>query len=136
MPITMPNTMPITKPNITIDESLKESVAQQHDDESQVIVHCYYPESAFESQIRIWPSTFLIDLKGGTPSKLLLVDNISIMPQWTFLPPFKGHRFTLYFAGLPKSCSAFDLVEEIPEPGAFIVRGIPRNQTDVYHLHL
>lgn len=128
--------MPILKPNITIDESLKEAVAQQHDDESQVIVHCYYAESAYESQIRIWPSTFLKDCQSGTPSKLLLVDNISIMPQWTFIPPFTPHRFTLYFAGLPKTCSVFDLVEEIPEPGAFIVRDIARNKTDVYHLYL
>lgn len=126
----------IIQPQITIDENLKESAIASVEEESQVIVHCYYPESPFGSKLRIWPSTYLIDQHSNHRSSLLLVHNISIMPQWTYIKAFQPHRFTLYFAGLPRQCTAFDLVEEIPEPGAFIVKDIQRNNEDVYHLYL
>ena len=43
---------------------------------------------------------------------------------------------TLYphFSGLPRSCTSFDLIERIPEPGGFEVRNIGRNKTDVYEV--
>jgi hypothetical protein len=40
----------------------------------------------------------------------------------------------LIFSALPKDCSHFDLIEEIPEPGEFRVSNISRNKSDVYHL--
>lgn len=119
-----------------IAEITKKSLQAVPDNESQVIVHCYYPKSPFGSKIRIWPSTFLVDKHSDHKSQLLLADNISFMPQWTYILPLKPHRFTLFFSGLSKQCSEFDLVEEIPEPGAFIVNNIQRNQEDVYHIYL
>ncbi len=119
-----------------IDEKTKISLQTVTDNESQVIVHCYYPQAPFGSKIRIWPSTFLMDKHSNHKSQLLLADNISFMPQWTYIMPRKAHRFTLFFSGLSKECTVFDLVEDIPEPGAFIVNNIQRNQEDVYHIYL
>jgi hypothetical protein len=42
----------------------------------------------------------------------------------------------LIFEGLPKTCNAFDLIEQISQPGGFAVSGIPRNEKDVYHVNL
>lgn len=130
------NNSSISTPTIHIDEVIKESLQTQQDNESQVIVHCYYAECNYLNRIRIWPSTFLIDTNEGGRSALLFAENISFMPTWTFIPPHKRHRFTLYFSQLPKTCTQFDLVEEIPEPGAFIVNNIQRNREDIYHLYL
>jgi hypothetical protein len=30
----------------------------------------------------------------------------------------------------------FDLVEEIPQPGGFVIKNIRRNETDVYHIDI
>jgi hypothetical protein len=38
--------------------------------------------------------------------------------------------------GLPKKCTVFDLIEEIPEPGGFYIPNIQRNNSDVYHLEI
>lgn len=119
-----------------IHEIAKKSIEEQKENESQVIVHCYFPESPFGSKIRIWPSTFLLDQDSEHRSSLLVAENISFMPTWTYILPLKPHRFTLIFSGLSKECTRFNLVEEIPEPGAFIVNNIQRNREDVYHLYL
>jgi hypothetical protein len=63
-------------------------------------------------------------------------ENISLAPEWTLIPDNKLYRFLLIFDALPRGCSAFDLVEEIPQPGGFHVEGIVRNQTDVYHVDI
>jgi len=47
-----------------------------------------------------------------------------------------GKGFTLIFQGLSKGCQLFDLVEEIPQEGGFAVRGLLRNSSDVYQVHL
>jgi hypothetical protein len=55
-------------------------------------------------------------------------------PVWTQIPDGREYAFLLIFSGLPKSCKQFDLVEEIAEPGGFLVRNISRNDTDVYQI--
>lgn len=105
--------------------------------EQQVVVHCRFRHSVFYfPQVRIWPSTFLIPKDSSSTSRLLQTFNISFYPEWTEIKPHKIHEFTLIFEGLPKDCTAFDLVEEIPEPGGFYVVGIARNPSDVYHIEL
>jgi hypothetical protein len=42
----------------------------------------------------------------------------------------------LIFAGLSKAVKVFDLVEEIPQPGGFVIKNIRRNETDVYHIDI
>ena len=68
----------------------------------------------------------------GARKKLLQAYNISSFPIWKMVN--SGHRFTLIFEGLDKSCKIFDLLEDIPEPGGFNIKNITRNTTDVYWL--
>jgi len=103
---------------------------------SQIYVHCHFTNGPSESGIRIWKSTYVIDRVSGIKGELLHAENITIAPEWTWLPPGKEHHFLLIFAGLPSSCTAFDLVEDIGEPNGFYVGGIPRNSSDVYHVYL
>lgn len=121
---------------ISIDDKLKEEIKNNHGEESQVIVHCHYEAHPHDMLIRIWPTTFLIDVSNGHKSTLLFAENISIMPDWSLAPANRPFHFTLYFTGLSRECSLFDLVEEISQPGAFIVRNIPRNKKDIYHVYL
>lgn len=107
------------------------------EEEKQVIVHCsFLNDNMIGNLIRIWPSTYLIDPITGSRSRLLFWDNISVFPYWTEVPPVKEYRFTLIFSGLRGDCEVFDFVEEIPEAGGFMVKGIRRNETDVYSIVL
>ncbi|MBU3676079.1 MAG: hypothetical protein FGM54_02720 [Chitinophagaceae bacterium] len=123
-------------PLISIEDELKESIQNQQDLEKQVILHILVPARRYFNQLRIWPSSYLIDCQSTHQSKLLWAENISIMPTWTFIFPYQETRFTLHFEALPKSCSQFDFIEQIPEPGGFEIRNIIRNRTDIYHLTL
>lgn len=102
--------------------------------DSFVYVHCYFQNEWKDALVRIWKTTFLVDQGSGVKSGLLHAENISIAPLWTLIRDNSVHSFLLIFAALPKSCSRFDLVEEIPQPGGFHVTNIPRNQNDVYHI--
>lgn len=86
--------------------------------------------------IRIWKTTYLVDRGSGSKSKLVHAENISFAPEWTLVPDKKPFRFLLIFDALPRTCSSFDLVEEIPQAGGFHVEGIIRNKTDVYHVDI
>lgn len=125
-----------TRPIITLDEELKFEIEKNCDIEKQVVIHIQINPSPFINQIRIWPSTFLIDLHSTHRSQLLWVHRISIMPQWTIIPPYTKREFSLFFSALPKSCTRFNLLEEIPEPGGFEVQNIIRNTQDVYYLEM
>jgi hypothetical protein len=105
--------------------------------EQQVIVHCQInPGHAWEPKLRIWPSTYLIPKRGTSKAKLLQAKHISFYPEWTPIRRLFPHHFTLIFEGLPKDCTSFDLLEEIPETGGFEFRDIPRNPVDIYTLIL
>lgn len=124
---------PATKPRVDVDtlSSIDPSVL----DDSFVYVHCHFNNPSADMLIRIWRTTFLIDPHGTTRSRLVHAENVSYAPQWTMIP--KGEfTFLLIFGGLPKSVQIFDLVEEIPQPGGFVVRSIRRNETDVYHIDI
>lgn len=101
---------------------------------SQIYVHCHFTNGPAESGIRIWKTTFVVDRASGVRGELLHAENITYAPEWTWLPPNKRHQFLLIFAGLPSSCTQFDLVEDIGEPNGFFVGNIQRNTTDVYHV--
>jgi hypothetical protein len=45
-------------------------------------------------------------------------------------------RFTLVFSALPKSCTSFDLFEDIPEGNGFFTGLISRNKSDVYSVEI
>lgn len=101
--------------------------------ERQTIVHCSHFLEAGDG-IRIWKTTYLVEIPTGRKRKLLHAENISIYPTWTIMDKGGNYKFTLIFEGLSKDCGSFDLIEEIPQPGGFECRGIKRNQTDVYRV--
>ena len=119
-----------------IEKELLESLQEKFEEEKQVIVNCYYHSSSGFDMIRVWPSTFLIDLDSDHVSQLIHAENISMFPQWTDVPYGKDYCFTLIFSGLPKSCERFDLAEIIPESNGFYVESIKRNKTDIYHVKI
>lgn len=124
---------PLVKP--VVDVETLESINPQLLEDSFVYVHCHFDNPSDDMLIRIWRTTFLIDPQTTTRSQLAHAENISYAPQWTMIP--KGDfTFLLIFGGLPKSVQVFDLVEEIPQPGGFVVRSIRRNDTDVYHIDI
>lgn len=125
----------ITKPFIL--KEILESLQTKVEEEKQVIVHCCFPATASDDMlIRIWASTFLVDDKIGHKSTLIHHENISIFPYWTDIPAYKDYWFTLVFSGLPKDCESFELREEIPEEGGFVVKNIKRNCSDIYRVKI
>ncbi|HEY3403872.1 MAG TPA: hypothetical protein VGK59_10825 [Ohtaekwangia sp.] len=105
-------------------------------DDSYVYVHCHFQNEGLEMLIRIWRTTFLVDRGSGSRSQLVHAENISYAPLWTMIPATNPYSFLLIFPALPKGCTHFDMVEEIPQPGGFFVRNIKRNQQDVYHINV
>jgi len=122
--------MPITAPEKTTQTEVAEETETVLSAERQTIVHCSCGDVY---AYRIWPSTFLIEAGTGRRAKLITAFNISFAPQWTYND---GKGFTLIFEGLNKECSVFDLIEQIPQEGGFEVRGIVRNNIDVYQVSI
>lgn len=129
----------IEKPKTEIAEEVLSMLATQTDEQGQVILHFLYQVNIFSigNKIRIWPTTFLYDLHSDHKSELVHVENICLYPTWQDLKPGKNYFFTLIFSGLPKSCNLFDFVEHCDgSPGAFEVRNIKRNTSDVYYIRM
>ncbi len=120
-------------PAVIFDENLKEEILGQIREEGTVIVHCSYT-ALLDEGIRIWNSTVLVDRQSGSRSRLLHAENIPVAPVWMQIWAGTTARFTLIFAPLPKTCELFDLFEDIPLPGAFHIRDIRRNKSDVYRV--
>ncbi|MEO8589079.1 MAG: hypothetical protein ABI432_06915 [Flavobacteriales bacterium] len=114
---------------------LRTELCAEVDERGQVTVHCALPIGPFDC-IRIWPSTYLVCRHTGHRSPLLHAEGIPFAPIWLQVPPGRAVCFTLLFAGLPKHCVLFDLVEEIEDPGGFHVPGILRNEMDVYRVDI
>ncbi len=127
---------PPVKAKPSVDMDVLASIHPELMDDSYVYVHCHFENHAENMMIRIWRTTFLIDSASTTKAQLIHAENISYAPQWTIVPDRQPFSFLLIFPGLPKSCTQFDLVEEITQPGGFFIKGIQRNETDVYHVML
>jgi hypothetical protein len=119
----------IAKPQVEIDDAVKELIAQRTDE--CTIVHCRFFTDE-PTAVRIWPSTYLREDRGGR-CKLIKNLNISIMPEWTF--HFIEHafiRFTLVFEALGRECEYFHLLEDIPQPFGFYSKKVLKNSVGVY----
>jgi hypothetical protein len=127
---------PLIKVKPSVDDKVLESIEPALLEDSYVYVHCSFDNTFKDALIRIWKTTFLVDHTSGVKSQLIHAENISIAPLWTVIPDSSIYNFILIFSGLPKSCRLFDLIEEIPQPGGFYIRDIPRNVTDVYHVSM
>lgn len=130
----------IKKPEVSISEEILNKIKAQSEEMGQVVLHFVFKTSdmAFgDTLIRIWPTTYLYDLDSVHKSELVHIENITYYPQWYLCPAGTETYFTLIFSGLPKSCTAFDFIEHCTnQSGAFEVRNIQRNRTDVYFLQL
>jgi hypothetical protein len=130
----------IQKPETKISEQLLRKIKTQFDEMGQVVLHFVFqtPNDLFgDTLIRIWPTTYLYDLHSAHRSELVHIENITYYPDWHLCPAGKETYFTLIFSGLPKSCAAFDFIEHCTnQQGAFEVKNIQRNKTDVYFLQL
>ncbi len=129
----------IKKPKAKIDPSILAQLKTSPEEAGQVILHFIYLSFPLGegSKIRIWPSSFLFDHHSDHRSELVHIENISLYPEWTDVHPGRQHYFSLIFSGLPKSCTFFDFVEECASQfGAFEVKNIKRNNTDVYYFLL
>src|SRR6185436_3702646 len=119
----------IARPQVEIDNAIKELVAQQT--EECTIVHCRY-FTVEPTGVRIWPSTYLVE-DGGSRCKLIKNFNISIMPEWTFhIIENEFIRFTLVFEALSRECRHFHLLEDIPQPFGFYSNKVRKNSSGVY----
>ena len=125
---------PPVKAKPSVEDSVLASIQPSMLEDSYVYVHCSFDNSWEDALIRIWRTTFLVDHNSGAKSSLVHAENISIAPLWTIIPDKRTHNFILVFSALPKTCTRFDLIEEIPQPGGFVVRDIQRNPQDVYHV--
>ena len=124
-------------PKINLDKDVRNLLLQtQNESEAQVIIHFSVTGSSLVDRIRIWKSTFLFPTKRDKKSILLHAENITFYPEWMPVPRGRKIVFTLYFSSLPKDCEEFDLHEQIPEPGGFVVKGIKRTKNDVYYVRL
>jgi hypothetical protein len=127
---------PPVKVKPQLDPDLLVSIDIQLLTDSYVYVHCYFQNEWKDALVRIWKTTFLVDEGSGFRSGLIHAENISLAPLWTLIPDNVTYSFLLIFEALPESCTQFDLVEEIPQPGGFHVTNIQRNHKDVYHITL
>ncbi len=122
------------KPDVDMEVLL--SIHPELMEDSFVYVHCHFNNKGQDALIRIWKTTFRVDVVSSARSQLVHAENITIAPQWTLIPDHQKYTFLLIFSGLPKSCKQFDMIEEISQPGGFHVKNIPRNETDIYHVDL
>lgn len=127
----------IEKPKVRISTSILTELEEKTYEQGQVVFHILFLSVLMPTHIRIWPSTHLYDLNSSHKSDLVHSENISLYPEWSLCPQGKGHHFTLVFSGLPKSCTRFDLVEHCTnQSGAFEIRNVNRNDTDVYYYEM
>ncbi|MBX2961247.1 MAG: hypothetical protein KF687_01970 [Cyclobacteriaceae bacterium] len=127
---------PPVKASPYVDTDVLFSVKPELLNDSYVYVHAHLGHTDREMLIRIWRSTVLIDKHSGNKSTLVHAENITFAPVWTTIPKNFSYTFLLIFHALPKACTVFDLVEQIPQPGGFFIPDIMRNKSDVYHLNI
>ncbi|GET25405.1 hypothetical protein [Prolixibacter sp. NT017] len=123
---------------ISRPHSLK--LLKQTEKERQIILQCTILPGTLSGVIgpvRIWPTTYLVDRENNHRSQLIDAWNIALYPDWHSVPDRKKiHRITLIFSALHNDCKQFDLVEDIPEKGAFVVKNIIRNKLGVYEVQI
>jgi hypothetical protein len=119
-----------------IDVDVLTAIESEMLEDSFVYVHCYIDNNDKDMLIRVWRTTFLVDQNSGTRARRVHAENVSFAPMWTMIPDGGNYNFLLVFSCLPKSCTQFDLVEEVPTSGGFHITNIHRNLKDVYHVDI
>lgn len=125
-----------TETEVHISTEVLEELLFSVEEEGQVTVHCKIKAPFPGTYARIWPSTYLVDIHSDHKSRLLHAEGICMYPHWTEITGGTTLYFTLVFSQLPKTCTTFDFLEQIPEPGGFHIPALKRNASDVYHIDL
>jgi hypothetical protein len=112
------------------------ALAELSEKRDKVILNCKITGDEDNESVRIWDSTFLVNDKLNHKSKLINAFNISRYPEWTKIEIGEILNFKLEFTPLPEECSEFDLIEDIPESGGWVLRGIKRNRSDIYEIEI
>jgi len=129
------STTVITKPKVEIAPDLLKEIKSQIHEMGQVVIHFLFSvsqQSAYGTGIRIWPTTYLFPHDSDHRSELVHAENITLYPQWQYVSPGGSKYFTLIFSGLPRDCATFDMIEQCTGGGAFVVKNITRNESDIY----
>ncbi len=119
----------IHAPSIQINPALLSEIRQDRKRSTILWCMCVNFTNA-DMCMRVWPGTCLVQ-ENGVRKKLIQAYGISLYPDWQIIQQ-GAICFTLVFEGLDKDCRKFDLVEDIPEPGGFLVKDFERNELDVY----
>ena len=117
-------------------QKVSETSAEQKTEPLVPVVVHFLCDPYYTHAMRVWRTTYLLDLDSAHRSKLIDKKHITYAPNWTSIKPGAAHRFTLYFEPLPKRVIQFDLMEIIPQPGGWHIQGIRRNREDVYYVRL
>jgi hypothetical protein len=104
------------------------------------IVHCRYVATdkyVNGGWINIWPSTYLQCSASGDTLDLMHAIEIPLAPErHYFRKAGQVKRFTLVFPKVPEHWECFDFREQAGFSSGFIVEGIQRSSSGVYHIHL
>ncbi len=130
------NQFPNRQPKVEIAKKFLDLITTQVNLESQVTVHIGLKIGQQAQQVRICANTFLQCANTKIKYKMLFSNNISIYPKWTILEANSYIEFNLIFENLPKDCSSFHLIEDIPEEGGFNFENIEKNSSNIYYLNL
>ena len=130
--------MPVLKPRVTVTPitrvELSEELLEQTAEERQVLVIYTLPINYYS--IYVDPNTRLIDEATGAEARLVKAFNIAIYPEYTLVTPEMAEP-RLVFEPLPRDCRSFILYEpNQPYMIPFRVRGIVRNELDVYGIQV
>jgi hypothetical protein len=125
-----------TKIKIAIEPEILTKIQE----EAQIVIHCslYNDPNLYigEVGVRVWKETFILDEQSGAVNQMVKAFGIVYEPNWYFIKPGETKRFTMVFESLSKTCKSFTLAEIINQPGPFIVKGIQRNNSDIYSVKL
>ena len=124
----------VLEPITIFRTKVKNEVKVELQEEKQVIIH-FVVSNCYGRQMRIWKTTYLVT-EDQQKIPMVFWKGISLYPKWTDIDTRGNFYFTLIFTGLPSDCKVFSLIEEIPEPGGFDLKNIPRDKKDVYHIGL
>lgn len=120
---------------IPMFEKIKFDFIEIKNDE-KTIIKCHVIYSQASEAFRLNDSTFLLDTKNNTKLKLIKYYGISPYPEWTKIKKEETLIVTLVFEKLPLNCETFSLIEDIIEPGGFLVENIKYNSTGFYEVEL
>lgn len=104
--------------------------------DEKTIIKCHVNYSQDSDAFRLNESTFLLDTKNNTKLKLIKYYGVLPYPEWTEVKKGEALIVTLVFEKLPLNCETFSLIEDIVEPGGFLVENIKYKSTGFYELEL